>query len=69
MTALFGGLGPSELNFAAALAFASSTFDWLAHGRPHAISLLGATTLVAIDAILDLPPGFQYRILSAENVP
>ena len=50
---LFGELGLTELNFAAyaALAFASSAFDWLAYGRPHAISLLGGTALVAIDAV------------------
>jgi len=50
---LFGELGFSELNFAAyaALAFASSAFDWLAHGRPHMISLLGGAALVAIDAV------------------
>jgi hypothetical protein len=50
---LFGELGLTELNFVAyaALAFASPAFDWLAHGRPHAISLLGAAALVAIDAV------------------
>jgi len=50
---LFGELELAELNFVtyAALAFASSAFDWLAHGRPHSISLLGATALVAIDAV------------------
>jgi uncharacterized membrane protein YozB (DUF420 family) len=50
---LFGELSLTELNFVAyaALAFASSMFDWLAHGRPHAISLLGAAALVAIDAV------------------
>jgi hypothetical protein len=44
-------LGVPELNlFAyAVLAFANAGFDWLAHGRPHAVSLLGATTLVAVD--------------------
>jgi hypothetical protein len=48
---LFAELGITELNLGAyaALAFASSAFDWLAHGRPHAISLFGATTLVAVD--------------------
>ena len=48
---LFAELGMPELNLGAyaALAFASSVFDWLAHGRPHAISLLGAATLVAVD--------------------
>jgi hypothetical protein len=50
---LFGELGLTELNFVAyaALVFASPAFDWLAHGRPHAISLLGAAALVAIDAV------------------
>ena len=48
---LFAELDMAELNVGAyaALAFASSGFDWLARGRPHAISLLGATTLVAVD--------------------
>ena len=50
---LFAELGLTELNFAAyaALAFAGSAFDWLAHGRPHPISLLGGAALVAIDAV------------------
>jgi hypothetical protein len=50
---LFGQLGLTELNLAAyaALAFANAAYDWLAHGRPHAISLLGAAALVAIDAV------------------
>ncbi len=49
---LFDGLGLTQLNLAAyaALAFANAAYDWLAHGRPHAISLLGAASLVAIDA-------------------
>jgi hypothetical protein len=49
---LFGQLGLAELNLAAyaALAFANAAYDWLAHGRPHTISLLGAASLVAIDA-------------------
>lgn len=48
----FGALGVAELNFVAyaALAFAGAVFDWLAHGRPHAIALLGGAGLVAIDA-------------------
>jgi hypothetical protein len=50
---LFGQLGLAELGLAAyaALAFANAAYDWLAHGRPHAISLLGAAALVAIDAV------------------
>ena len=53
---LFGGLGLTDFNFVAyaALAFASPAFDWLAHGRPHAISLFGAAALVAIDAATTL---------------
>ena len=48
---LFAELGTTQLNLGAyaALALASSGFDWLAHGRPHAVSLLGAATLVAVD--------------------
>jgi uncharacterized membrane protein YozB (DUF420 family) len=48
---LFGQLGLTELNLVAyaTLAFANASYDWLAHGRPHAISLLGATALVAVD--------------------
>jgi hypothetical protein len=50
---LFAELGLTELNFVAyaALAFSGSAFDWLAHGRPHAISLLGGAALVAVDAV------------------
>jgi hypothetical protein len=50
---LFGQLGLAELGLVAyaALAFANAAYDWLAHGRPHAISLLGAAALVAIDAV------------------
>lgn len=50
---LFGQLGLAELSLAAyaALAFANAAYDWLARGRPHAISLLGAAVLVAIDAV------------------
>jgi hypothetical protein len=50
---LFAELGLTELNLAAyaALAFANACYDWLAHGRPHAISLLGAAALVATDAV------------------
>ena len=50
---LFADLGLTELNFVAyaALAFASAAFDWLAHGRPHAISLLGGAAVVVIDAV------------------
>ena len=50
---LFGPLGLAELNLVAyaALAFANAAYDWLAHGRPHAISLLGAVSLVAVDAV------------------
>jgi len=50
---LFADLGLTELNFVAyaALAFASAAFDWLAHGRPHAISLLGGAALVVVDAV------------------
>ena len=50
---LFGQLGLTELNLVAyaTLAFANAGYDWLAHGRPHAISLLGAAALVAIDAV------------------
>ena len=50
---LFDQLGLAELNLAAyaALAFANAGYDWLAHGRPHAISLLGGAVLVATDAV------------------
>jgi hypothetical protein len=50
---LFAELGLGELNLAAyaALAFANAVYDWLAYGRPHAISLLGGASLVAIDAV------------------
>jgi hypothetical protein len=50
---LFGRLDLAELNFAAyaTLAFANAGYDWLARGRPHAVSLLGATLLVAVDAV------------------
>jgi len=50
---LFAELGLTELNLVAyaGLAFANAGYDWLAHGRPHAISLLGATVLVATDAV------------------
>jgi hypothetical protein len=49
---LFGQLGLAELDLVAyaGLAFANAAYDWLAHGRPHAISLLGGASLVAIDA-------------------
>jgi hypothetical protein len=49
---LFGQLGLTELNLVAyaALAFANAAYDWLAYGRPHAVSLLGAATLVGVDA-------------------
>jgi hypothetical protein len=49
---LFGRLGLLELNLVAyaALAFANAVYDWVAYGRPHAVSLLGAATLVAVDA-------------------
>jgi hypothetical protein len=48
----FAELGVTGLNLAAyaALAFANAAYDWLAHGRPHAVSLLGGALLVAIDA-------------------
>ncbi len=55
---LFGQLELTQFRLAelgvvvyAALAFANAAYDWLAHGRPHAISLLGAAALVAIDAV------------------
>jgi len=50
---LFDQLGLAELNLVAyaALALANAGYDWLAHGRPHAISLLGGAALVAIDAV------------------
>jgi uncharacterized membrane protein YozB (DUF420 family) len=50
---LFGQLGLAELNLGAyaALALANAGYDWLAHGRPHLISLLGGAALVAIDAV------------------
>jgi hypothetical protein len=50
---LFGQLGLTELNLVAyaALAFANAGYDRLAYGRPHAISLLGAATLVGVDAV------------------
>jgi hypothetical protein len=49
----FAELGLAELNFVAyaVLAFACAAFDWLAYGRPHVVSLLGAAALVAIDAV------------------
>ena len=49
---LFGQIGLTELNLVAyaALAFANAVYDWLAHGRPHAVSLLGAALLVGVDA-------------------
>ena len=49
---LFGQLGLTELNLVAyaALAFADAAYDRLAHGRAHAVSLLGAATLVGVDA-------------------
>ena len=49
---LFGQLGLTELNLVAyaALAFANAVYDWLAYGRPHAISLVGAGALVGVDA-------------------
>jgi len=49
---LFGQLGLTELNLVAyaVLALANAVYDWLAHGRPHVISLLGAATLVGVDA-------------------
>jgi hypothetical protein len=49
---LFGQLGITELNLVAyaAFAFANAGYDWFTHGRPHAISLLGATAFVAVDA-------------------
>jgi len=48
---LFAVLDLTELNLAvyAAFAFANAIFDWLVYRRPHAVSLLGATALVAID--------------------
>ena len=50
---LFGQLGLTELNLVAyaALAFANACYDWLAYGRPHAVSLVGAAVLVATDAV------------------
>ena len=50
---LFGRLDLAELNLVAnaTLAVANAGYDWLARGRPHAISLLGATLLVAVDAV------------------
>ena len=50
---LFDQLGLTELNLVAyaALAFANLGYDWLAHGRPHLVSLLGGTALVATDAV------------------
>jgi MFS family permease len=50
---LFGRLDIAELDLVAyaTLAFANAGYDWLARGRPHAVSLLGATTLVAVDAV------------------
>jgi len=48
---LFGQVGLAHLNLPVyvGFAFACAGFDWLTRGRPHAISLLGGTTLVAID--------------------
>jgi hypothetical protein len=50
---LFAVLDVAQLSFAAyaAFAFANAVYDWLAHGRPHAVSLLGAVALVAIDGV------------------
>jgi MFS family permease len=49
---LFATIGIAELNLAAyaGFAFANALYDWRAHGRAHAVSLLGGATLVAIDA-------------------
>jgi hypothetical protein len=48
---LFGYLDVSELDLAAyaSFAFAGAAYDWLVYGRPHAVSLLGAIALVAMD--------------------
>lgn len=35
----------------AGLAFANALYDWICRGRPHAVSLVGAAALVAIDLI------------------
>jgi hypothetical protein len=48
---LLGNLELDRFNLLAyaCLAFANAVYDVGARGRPHAISLLGATALVAID--------------------
>ena len=53
---LFGRLELTELNLAAyaSFAFANAVYDLAAYRRPHAISLLGAAALVAIDVTTTL---------------
>ena len=48
---LFAAFDIAHLNLVvyAAFAFASAGYDWLAYGRPHAVSLQGAAALVALD--------------------
>jgi len=50
---LLGHLDLSRLNLLAyaCVAFANALYDTLTRGRPHAVSLLGATALVAIDVV------------------
>lgn len=53
---LFGHLDLAQLNLLAyaSLAFANAVYDTWARGRPHAVSLLGAAGLVAIDVTTTL---------------
>jgi hypothetical protein len=53
---LFGYLDLTRLNLLAyaSLAFANAVYDTWARGRPHAVSLLGAVVLVAIDVTTTL---------------
>jgi uncharacterized membrane protein YozB (DUF420 family) len=50
---LFAELDLARFNLLAyaGLAFANSLYDWIVRGRPHAITLVGAAALVAIDVI------------------
>lgn len=50
---LFGRLDLAELNLAAyaGLAFANAIYDFAVYGRPHAVALLGASAVVAIDVV------------------
>jgi hypothetical protein len=50
---LFAELELARFNLVAyaSLAFACSIYDWRVRGRPHAVALLGAAALVAIDIV------------------